>query len=144
MRDLRALPPARPLALVAAVRARRWPTSHRRQPAADRPGLGLGIPMQNQFKLWPKQIAGEKLNLIILDDATDPAKGVRTRAASSPRTRSTSSSARPPRRWRRRWPTSVAEGKTVQLSFSPVGAAAGQGRLDVPPAAVQRGDGARR
>ncbi len=39
------------------------------------PGSGLGIPMQNQFKLWPKTIAGEKVNLIIMDDATDPGKG---------------------------------------------------------------------
>jgi len=40
------------------------------------PGSGLGIPMQNYFKLWPQTIAGEKVNLIILDDATDPGKGV--------------------------------------------------------------------
>lgn len=40
------------------------------------PASGLGIPMQNYFKLWPTSIAGEKLNLIILDDATDPTKGV--------------------------------------------------------------------
>src|SRR3990167_265008 len=40
------------------------------------PGSGLGIPMNNQFKLFPKTIAGEKINLIILDDATDPGKGV--------------------------------------------------------------------
>lgn len=40
------------------------------------PGSGLGIPMQNQFKLWPQTIGGEKVNLIILDDATDPGKGV--------------------------------------------------------------------
>jgi len=40
------------------------------------PGSGLGIPMQNEFKLWPKTIDGEKVNLIILDDATDPGKGV--------------------------------------------------------------------
>jgi branched-chain amino acid transport system substrate-binding protein len=40
------------------------------------PGSGLGIPMNNEFKLWPKEIAGEKINLIILDDATDPGKGV--------------------------------------------------------------------
>ncbi|MDP2015037.1 MULTISPECIES: ABC transporter substrate-binding protein [Comamonadaceae] len=39
------------------------------------PGSGLGIPMQNQFKLFPPTIAGEKVNLIILDDATDPGKG---------------------------------------------------------------------
>ncbi|TMH07250.1 MAG: branched-chain amino acid ABC transporter substrate-binding protein, partial [Betaproteobacteria bacterium] len=36
------------------------------------PASGLGIPMQKQFKLWPATVAGEKLNLIILDDATDP------------------------------------------------------------------------
>ncbi len=40
------------------------------------PGSGLGIPMQNQLKLFPKTIAGEKVNLIILDDASDPGKGV--------------------------------------------------------------------
>ena len=40
------------------------------------PASGLGIPMQTYFKLWPTRIAGEKLNLIILDDATDPTKGV--------------------------------------------------------------------
>lgn len=39
------------------------------------PGSGLGIPMQNYFKIFPKEIAGEKINLIILDDATDPGKG---------------------------------------------------------------------
>ena len=39
------------------------------------PGSGLGIPMNNQFKLFPKEIGGEKVNLIILDDATDPGKG---------------------------------------------------------------------
>ena len=39
------------------------------------PGSGLGIPMQNQFKLFPQTIAGEKVSLIVLDDATDPGKG---------------------------------------------------------------------
>jgi len=40
------------------------------------PASGLGIPAGNQFKLWPQTIAGEKVNLIILDDASDPGKGV--------------------------------------------------------------------
>ena len=40
------------------------------------PASGLGIPMKNYFALFPQTIAGEKLNLIILDDATDPTKGV--------------------------------------------------------------------
>ena len=39
------------------------------------PGSGLGIPMQKQLKLFPTSIAGEKVNLIVLDDATDPGKG---------------------------------------------------------------------
>ncbi|MET3605476.1 branched-chain amino acid transport system substrate-binding protein [Sphaerotilus sulfidivorans] len=40
------------------------------------PASGLGIPMGNAIKLWPTSIAGEKLNVIVLDDATDPTKGV--------------------------------------------------------------------
>ena len=39
------------------------------------PGSGLGIPMQKQLQLFPKTIGGEKVNLVILDDATDPGKG---------------------------------------------------------------------
>ena len=39
------------------------------------PGSGLGIPMQNYYKIFPQTIAGEKVNLIILDDASDPGKG---------------------------------------------------------------------
>ena len=39
------------------------------------PGSGLGIPMQKQLQLFPKIIGGEKVNLVILDDATDPGKG---------------------------------------------------------------------
>src|SRR4051812_9206881 len=40
------------------------------------PGSGLGIPMQKQLAMFPQQIAGEKVNLIVLDDASDPGKGV--------------------------------------------------------------------
>jgi branched-chain amino acid transport system substrate-binding protein len=40
------------------------------------PASGLGIPVGNQFKLWPQTIAGEKVQLVILDDASDPGKGV--------------------------------------------------------------------
>ena len=39
------------------------------------PGSGLGIPMQNQLKLAPATIGGEKIQYIILDDASDPGKG---------------------------------------------------------------------
>jgi branched-chain amino acid transport system substrate-binding protein len=41
------------------------------------PASGLGIPMKNYFALWPQTIAGEKVNLIILDDATDPTNGAK-------------------------------------------------------------------
>ena len=40
------------------------------------PASGLGIPMNNALKLWPQTIAGEKVTLTVLDDATDPTKGV--------------------------------------------------------------------
>ena len=40
------------------------------------PASGLGVQMQNGFRLWPGAVAGEKINLVILDDATDPTKGV--------------------------------------------------------------------
>jgi branched-chain amino acid transport system substrate-binding protein len=40
------------------------------------PANGLGIPVNNYVKLWPASIAGEKLNVIVLDDASDPSKGV--------------------------------------------------------------------
>ncbi|MGB3068144.1 MAG: ABC transporter substrate-binding protein [Ottowia sp.] len=40
------------------------------------PASGLGIPAGNQVKLWPKQIGGEKLNVILMDDASDPTQGV--------------------------------------------------------------------
>ena len=38
------------------------------------PGSGLGIPMQKQMQLFPKTIAGEKVEVTILDDASDPGK----------------------------------------------------------------------
>lgn len=41
------------------------------------PASGLGIPANNQIKLWPSTIAGEKMRVIVLDDATDPTNGVK-------------------------------------------------------------------
>jgi len=40
------------------------------------PGSGLGIPMSNGVKMWPATVAGEKIKIVMLDDATDPTKGV--------------------------------------------------------------------
>lgn len=39
------------------------------------PASGIGIPMQNAFKVWPDTVGGEKVRMIVLDDATDPGKG---------------------------------------------------------------------
>ena len=35
------------------------------------PGASLGAPAENTIKLWPKEIAGQKLNLTILNDNSD-------------------------------------------------------------------------
>ena len=36
------------------------------------PAASLGIPAKNTVDLWPKEFAGETINLTILDDASDP------------------------------------------------------------------------
>ncbi|MET0509172.1 MAG: ABC transporter substrate-binding protein [Burkholderiaceae bacterium] len=41
------------------------------------PGSALGIPMKQGLELWPTEIAGQKINLIILDDASDPSQATR-------------------------------------------------------------------
>jgi branched-chain amino acid transport system substrate-binding protein len=41
------------------------------------PGSGLGIPVKRYVDLWPQTIAGQKINVIVLDDATDPTNGAR-------------------------------------------------------------------
>ncbi|MDB5998576.1 MAG: branched chain amino acid-binding protein [Rhizobacter sp.] len=35
------------------------------------PGATLGIPEQNTVKLWPTEIAGQKLNVVVLNDESD-------------------------------------------------------------------------
>ena len=40
------------------------------------PAASLGIPEKNALTLIPKQVGGEKVNLIILDDASDPTAAV--------------------------------------------------------------------
>jgi branched-chain amino acid transport system substrate-binding protein len=41
------------------------------------PASGLGIPINNQIKLWPTSIGAEKVKVIVLDDATDPTTGIK-------------------------------------------------------------------
>ena len=41
------------------------------------PGASLGIPAENTIKLWPAELGGQKINLIVLNDATDPTTAVK-------------------------------------------------------------------
>ncbi|WP_287067321.1 ABC transporter substrate-binding protein [Ramlibacter sp.] len=90
------------------------------------PGSGLGIPMQNEIKLWPQTLAGEKLNVIILDDASDPGKGVSNtkRLVTEDKVDVIIGSCLTP--VAAAMAPVAAEAKTVQLAGSPVGVPAGQ------------------
>jgi branched-chain amino acid transport system substrate-binding protein len=90
------------------------------------PGSGLGLPMQNEFRLWPQTIAGEKVNLIILDDASDPGKGVSDakRLISEDKVDLIIGSCLTP--VAAAMAPVAAEAKTVQLAASPVGVPPGQ------------------
>ena len=41
------------------------------------PAAGLGIPCKNGLAFWPDSIGGEKLKLIVLDDASDPTQATK-------------------------------------------------------------------
>jgi branched-chain amino acid transport system substrate-binding protein len=41
------------------------------------PTSALGIPIKDAISMWPTSIGGEKLKIIILDDATDPANATK-------------------------------------------------------------------
>jgi branched-chain amino acid transport system substrate-binding protein len=84
------------------------------------PASGLGIPMKNEFALWPSTIAGEKVNLIILDDATDPTKGVQNakRFVTEDKVDMIGGSAATP--VAAAMADVAADAKTVQIAFSPV------------------------
>ena len=90
------------------------------------PGSGLGIPMSNGVKMWPATIGGEKVKLIILDDATDPTKGVQNarRLINEDKVDVIIGSGITP--------VAIAiadvaaEAKTVQLALSPIGLPAGK------------------
>ncbi|MBL8306158.1 MAG: ABC transporter substrate-binding protein [Rubrivivax sp.] len=85
------------------------------------PASGLGIPMGNTVKMWPATIGGEKVKVIVLDDATDPTKGVQAarRLISEDKVDVIVGSGATPVAI----PIAdvAAEAKTVQLALSPVG-----------------------
>jgi len=84
------------------------------------PGSGLGIPVKRYMDLWPQTIAGQKLNVIVLDDATDPTQGVRNakRFVSEDKVDLIIGSVNTPVAA----PIAgvAAEGETVQIALSPV------------------------
>jgi branched-chain amino acid transport system substrate-binding protein len=90
------------------------------------PGSGLGLPMQKQLQLFPKEIAGEKVNLIVLDDASDPGKGVSNtrRLVTEDKVDIILGSCLTP--VAAAMAPVAAETKTVQMSASPVGLPPGQ------------------
>jgi len=90
------------------------------------PASGLGIPIGNQIKLWPTSIAGEKLKVIVLDDATDPTNGVKNakRFVTDDKVDIIMGSVATPVAIP--MAAVAAEAETVQLAFSPVVLAPGK------------------
>jgi branched-chain amino acid transport system substrate-binding protein len=91
------------------------------------PTSALGIPTKNGIALWPTAIAGEKLNVIVLDDATDPTKAVQNTRKFLTEDKVDviiGSTATPVAA---AMADVAAEGKTVQLMLSPVNLPPGKG-----------------
>ena len=91
------------------------------------PTSALGIPTKNGIALWPKEIAGEKLNVIVLDDATDPTKAVQNtrKFINEDKVDVIVGSVATP--VAAAMADVAAEGKTVQLMLSPVNLPEGRG-----------------
>jgi branched-chain amino acid transport system substrate-binding protein len=91
------------------------------------PTSALGIPTKNGIALWPTAIAGKKLNVIVLDDATDPTKAVQNTRKFLTEDKVDviiGSTATPVAA---AMADVAAEGKTVQLMLSPVNLPPGKG-----------------
>ena len=105
------------------------------------PTSALGIPTKNGIALWPTSIAGEKLNVIVLDDATDPTKAVQNTRKFLTEDKVdliVGSAATPVAAAMADVAAEGQDGAAHALAGEP---AAGQGRVVVPHAAVDRGDG---
>lgn len=91
------------------------------------PSSALGIPIKNSIALWPKTIAGEKLNVILLDDATDPTTGVKNarRFVTEDKVDVILGSAATPIAIA--MSDVAAEGQTLQLALSPIELPEGKG-----------------
>jgi branched-chain amino acid transport system substrate-binding protein len=91
------------------------------------PTSALGIPSKAGIALWPTSIAGEKLNVIVLDDATDPTIAVKNarRFITEDKVDLIVGSAATP--LAAAMSDVAAEGQTVQLMLSPVNLPPGKG-----------------
>ncbi|MDP3821247.1 MAG: ABC transporter substrate-binding protein [Burkholderiales bacterium] len=91
------------------------------------PTSALGIPTKNGIELWPKTIGGEKVNVIILDDATDPTIAVKNtrRFITEDKVDVIVGSVATP--VAAAMSDVAAEGQTVQLMLSPVNLPPGRG-----------------
>ncbi len=91
------------------------------------PTSALGIPTKNGMELWPKTIAGEKVNVILLDDATDPTLAVKNtrRFITEDKVDVIVGSVATP--VAAAMADTAAEGQTVQLMLSPVVLPEGRG-----------------
>jgi branched-chain amino acid transport system substrate-binding protein len=91
------------------------------------PTSALGIPTKNGIVLWPQTIGGEKINVIMLDDATDPTIGVKNarRFITEDKVDLIVGSAATP--IAAAMSDVAAEGQTVQLMLSPVNLPPGKG-----------------
>jgi len=91
------------------------------------PTSALGIPSKAGIALWPTSIAGEKLNVIVLDDATDPTVAVKNarRFITEDKVDLIVGSAATP--LAAAMSDVAAEGQTVQLMLSPVNLPPGKG-----------------
>lgn len=91
------------------------------------PASGLGIPTKNGLALWPETIAGEKVKLLFLDDASDPTqanKNARRFITEDKVDLIIGSSATPAAM---AMADVAAEGQTVQLATSPAELPEGKG-----------------
>ncbi|MEP7296864.1 MAG: ABC transporter substrate-binding protein [Burkholderiales bacterium] len=91
------------------------------------PTSALGIPTKNGIELWPKTIAGEKVHVILLDDATDPTVAVKNtrRFITEDKVDVIVGSVATP--VAAAMSDVAAEGQTVQLMLSPVNLPPGKG-----------------
>lgn len=90
------------------------------------PAAGLGIPCKNGLVFWPESIAGEKIRLIVRDDASDPSQASKNarRFIDEDKVDVIIGSAATPAALA--MAAIAAEGHTVQLAESPVDLPAGK------------------